>query len=134
MKILHFLRREPLSYAYCSDTKYFKRLASFVKGVSLLYHEATFDKSKEDLQKLLVTQQLLMLQRLHWMLDVELLLLAISQPGTKIFRLLLMRQEHYSLKLIRPWMVRLMRWGILLVFYKRLSIFDTVIIPFRIKI
>ncbi|MCX6325293.1 MAG: ribonuclease Z [Bacteroidia bacterium] len=40
---------EPLSYAYCSDTKYFRRLASFVKGVSLLYHEATFDKSKEDL-------------------------------------------------------------------------------------
>ncbi|MCX6255554.1 MAG: ribonuclease Z [Bacteroidia bacterium] len=40
---------EPLSYAYCSDTKYFKRLASFVKGVSLLYHEATFDKSKEEL-------------------------------------------------------------------------------------
>jgi ribonuclease Z len=41
--------REPLSYAYCSDTKYFKRLASFVKGVSLLYHEATFDKTKQDL-------------------------------------------------------------------------------------
>jgi len=40
---------EPLSYAYCSDTKYFKRLASFVKGVKLLYHEATFDQSKSDL-------------------------------------------------------------------------------------
>ena len=40
---------KPLSYAYCSDTKYFRRLASFVKGVDLLYHEATFDKS---LQKL----------------------------------------------------------------------------------
>ncbi len=40
---------EPLSYAYCSDTRYFKRLASFVKSVTLLYHEATFDKSKEDL-------------------------------------------------------------------------------------
>jgi ribonuclease Z len=40
---------EPLSYAYCSDTRYFSRLASFVKGVSLLYHEATFDKSKQDL-------------------------------------------------------------------------------------
>jgi ribonuclease Z len=39
----------PLSYAYCSDTKYFKRLASFVKGVSLLYHEATFDKSLDKL-------------------------------------------------------------------------------------
>jgi ribonuclease Z len=42
---------EPLSYAYCSDTKYFKRLASFVYGVNLLYHEATFDKSKEDLAR-----------------------------------------------------------------------------------
>ena len=41
--------QEPLSYAYCSDTKYFKRLASFVNGVSLLYHEATFDKTKEEL-------------------------------------------------------------------------------------
>ncbi len=39
----------PLSYAYCSDTKYFKRLASFFKGVTVLYHEATFDKSKNDL-------------------------------------------------------------------------------------
>jgi ribonuclease Z len=43
---------EPLSYAYCSDTKYFKRLASYVKGVSLLYHEATFDKGKEDLAEI----------------------------------------------------------------------------------
>ncbi|MDO9581170.1 MAG: ribonuclease Z [Bacteroidales bacterium] len=40
---------EPVSYAYCSDTKYFKQLASYVKGVSLLYHEATFDKSMKDL-------------------------------------------------------------------------------------
>jgi ribonuclease Z len=39
---------EPLAYAYCSDTKYFKRLSSFVKGVDLLYHEATFDKSMKD--------------------------------------------------------------------------------------
>lgn len=36
---------EQLSYAYCSDTRYFRKLASFVKGVTLLYHEATFDKS-----------------------------------------------------------------------------------------
>ncbi len=40
---------EPLSYAYCSDTKYFKRLANFVRGVNLLYHEATFDQSLVDL-------------------------------------------------------------------------------------
>jgi len=43
---------EPLSYAYCSDTKYFERLSSFVKGVTLLYHEATFDKSMVDLASL----------------------------------------------------------------------------------
>jgi ribonuclease Z len=38
-----------LSYAYCSDTKYFRRLSSFVKGVDLLYHEATFETSMENL-------------------------------------------------------------------------------------
>lgn len=43
---------EPLSYAYCSDTKYFRRLVSFVRGVTLLYHEATFDKTKDDLASL----------------------------------------------------------------------------------
>jgi ribonuclease Z len=40
---------EPLSYAYCSDTMYFRRLPSYVKGVTLLYHEATFDKSLKEL-------------------------------------------------------------------------------------
>jgi ribonuclease Z len=39
----------PLSYAYCCDTMYFKRLSSYVKGVTVLYHEATFDKSKNEL-------------------------------------------------------------------------------------
>lgn len=43
---------EPLSYAYCSDTKYFPGLASFVKDVTMLYHESTFDKSKNDLAAL----------------------------------------------------------------------------------
>jgi len=42
---------EPLSYAYCSDTMYFSRLASFIKNVDLLYHEATFDKSMKNLAK-----------------------------------------------------------------------------------
>lgn len=42
---------KPLSYAYCSDTRYFKRLAGFVKDVSLLYHEATFDRTKFGLAK-----------------------------------------------------------------------------------
>lgn len=32
----------PRSYAFCSDTRYFSGLADFVKGVDLLYHEATF--------------------------------------------------------------------------------------------
>jgi len=42
---------EPLSYAYCSDTMPFSRLAAFVKGVDLLYHEATFDGSMTALAK-----------------------------------------------------------------------------------
>jgi len=42
----------PLSYAYCSDTRYFSRLHTFFKGVNLLYHEATFDKNKQDLAEL----------------------------------------------------------------------------------
>ena len=43
--------KESLSYAYCSDTRYFRKLASYVKDVSLLYHEATFDKDKSELAK-----------------------------------------------------------------------------------
>ena len=43
---------KPLSYAYCSDTKYFKRLATFIKDVTVLYHEATFDMTKNDLAEM----------------------------------------------------------------------------------
>lgn len=32
----------PRSYAYCSDTSHFSKLSDYVRGVSLLYHEATF--------------------------------------------------------------------------------------------
>lgn len=32
----------PRSYAYCSDTSYDERIIEFIKGVDLLYHEATF--------------------------------------------------------------------------------------------
>jgi ribonuclease Z len=42
---------EPLSYAYCSDTMFFSRLPTYVKGVDLLYHEATFDASMSELAK-----------------------------------------------------------------------------------
>jgi ribonuclease Z len=41
--------RKPLSYAYCSDTLYFKQLASYVRNADLLYHEATFDMSQDKL-------------------------------------------------------------------------------------
>ena len=37
------------SYAYCSDTRYFKRLSTFIKDVTLLYHEATFETDKQKL-------------------------------------------------------------------------------------
>ena len=37
-----------VSYAYCSDTVPFPELASWVKGVDLLYHEATYQNEMKD--------------------------------------------------------------------------------------
>ena len=34
-----------ISYAYCSDTKYSKRVINAVKGVDWIYHEATYDEA-----------------------------------------------------------------------------------------
>ena len=44
---------DPLaSYAYSSDTRYFPKMADYVKGVRLLYHEATFiEKQRERAEK-----------------------------------------------------------------------------------
>lgn len=39
----------PRSYAYCSDTAPFPELSQWVKGVSLLFHEATYDSSMKQL-------------------------------------------------------------------------------------
>ncbi|MGD9328387.1 MAG: ribonuclease Z [Cyclobacteriaceae bacterium] len=36
------------SYAYCSDTKYDENIIPVIKGVDLLYHEATFTKDMEE--------------------------------------------------------------------------------------
>lgn len=33
---------QPRSYAFCSDTKYFRRIIPHIEGVNMLYHEATF--------------------------------------------------------------------------------------------
>lgn len=43
----------PRSFAYCSDTIYFPELANYVRGVDLLYHEATFlsDMEQEAIAK-----------------------------------------------------------------------------------
>ncbi len=38
----------PRSFAYCSDTVYYPAIADSIYGVSLLYHEATFDNSMQD--------------------------------------------------------------------------------------
>lgn len=34
--------REPVGYAYCSDTRYDPKIASWLKEISVLYHETTF--------------------------------------------------------------------------------------------
>jgi ribonuclease Z len=36
------------SYAFCSDTKYFESIIPIIKGVDLLYHEATFTEEHAD--------------------------------------------------------------------------------------
>ena len=41
----------PRSYAYCSDTQKSGKVESLVKGVDLLYHEATFAAADKDLAK-----------------------------------------------------------------------------------
>ena len=46
-KDLTFKRKKSRSYAYCSDTLYIPELAKSLKGVDLLYHEATFLTEKE---------------------------------------------------------------------------------------
>jgi len=42
----------PRSYAYCSDTAYFEKLAQWVKGVDLLYHETTYLEERKDQAKI----------------------------------------------------------------------------------
>ena len=49
-----YRRFKPRSFAYCSDTAPFKDLVSYVRGVDLLYHEATFGK---DLKKVKLSEK-----------------------------------------------------------------------------
>ena len=48
-QLLTFDPAPPKSYAFCSDTAYKPDLAKLVKGVSCLYHEATFLDTHKDL-------------------------------------------------------------------------------------
>lgn len=45
--VLTFAPPKPRSYAYCSDTAYYESVIDRVKGVDLLFHEATFANSEE---------------------------------------------------------------------------------------
>jgi ribonuclease Z len=42
-------KRQPRSFAFCSDTRYDESYISSVKNVDLLYHEATFAENNKDL-------------------------------------------------------------------------------------
>ena len=48
---LTYLPYEPASYAYCSDTNYSARIAEIVRGVTTLYHEATYADSEKGVAK-----------------------------------------------------------------------------------
>nr|WP_319397897.1 ribonuclease Z [uncultured Carboxylicivirga sp.] len=42
---------KPRSYAFCSDTRYYRRIIPYIESVNLLYHEATFLHELKDLAK-----------------------------------------------------------------------------------
>lgn len=46
---LTFDPKPPMSYAFCSDTAYNEAIIPIIKGVDILYHEATFLQSEETL-------------------------------------------------------------------------------------
>lgn len=48
---LTFISSSPRSYAFCSDTSYSEKLIDWIKGVDVLYHEATFDHSLAKMAK-----------------------------------------------------------------------------------
>ncbi len=39
------------SYAFCSDTIYFQEVVQYIKGVTVLYHEATFTEKERERAK-----------------------------------------------------------------------------------
>lgn len=41
----------PLSYAFCSDTKYHEPIVEYIRNVNVLYHEATFTEASSDRAK-----------------------------------------------------------------------------------
>lgn len=49
---LTYVPYAPRSYAYCTDTVYMEELADWVKGVDLLYHEATYAEKDKELAKM----------------------------------------------------------------------------------
>lgn len=44
-----YIPYQPRSYAYCSDTAPFSELPGWIRGVNLLYHEATFPASMSEM-------------------------------------------------------------------------------------
>jgi len=47
-ELLTTKNRLPISYAFCSDTKYNDRIVEKIKNVSLLYHETTFMEDRKE--------------------------------------------------------------------------------------
>jgi len=50
-ELMTFPPRKSRSYAYCSDTQYCEEIIEQIKGVDVLYHEATFTTEEEEKAK-----------------------------------------------------------------------------------
>ncbi|MDO5654881.1 MAG: ribonuclease Z [Flavobacteriaceae bacterium] len=50
-ELLTYPQEKPLSYAFCSDTRYRRELVDLIQNVDLMYHEATFGSELEEMAK-----------------------------------------------------------------------------------
>lgn len=82
-ELLTYRPYEPRSYAYLSDTQYSAKAASLIKGVTLLYHEATFLHADRALAKQTGHSTALQAARVATLAEAEELIIGHFSPRYK---------------------------------------------------
>lgn len=81
----------PRAYAYCSDTRYLPALADWLRGVDLLYHEATF--LHEDLENAIKTAHTTALEAAHLALAAGVKTLVMGHFSARYPNITVLEQE-----------------------------------------